>query len=227
MTRIKDSVCRVQIGARFGRWEAIGKPFSVGHKSWMAVCRCQCGTVKPVACNSLASGNSGGCHKCHAKKHKTKYGEHVKGQKPCRLYNIWAGMKQRCTNQNHPAWKDYGGRGIVVCAEWLDSYPAFKAWAVANGYGDDKQIDRYPDNDSGYRPDNCRWVPCKTNQRNRRSNVIIKAFGESKCLAEWIEDERCVVKQATLLNRLTSGWVPEDAITKPCRPHKAYHQRVS
>ena len=36
------------------------------------------------------------------------------------VYSIWCGMKQRCLNQNHTGYKDYGGRGIKICEEWLD-----------------------------------------------------------------------------------------------------------
>lgn len=35
-----------------------------------------------------------------------------------RMYRSWADMKSRCNNSNHPAYKNYGGRGITVCEEW-------------------------------------------------------------------------------------------------------------
>ncbi|MFD3944920.1 hypothetical protein [Streptomyces sp. NPDC058579] len=42
----------------------------------------------------------------------------------------------------------------------------------------------------------------------------ISAFGESKPLASWAEDPRCVVNREALRTRLALGWLPEDAITR-------------
>jgi len=55
----------------------------------------------------------------------------------------------------------------------------------------------------------------------QRSNAPqIEAFGESKCLIEWREDERCVVSKKLLFHRIRTGWNPEEAITKPARAIK-------
>lgn len=36
-----------------------------------------------------------------------------------RLWEIYHGMKKRCLNKNDARYKDYGGRGIEICHEWL------------------------------------------------------------------------------------------------------------
>jgi hypothetical protein len=41
------------------------------------------------------------------------------------LYRVWSAMKQRCANRKNAAWKNYGGRGITVCARWRTSFEAF------------------------------------------------------------------------------------------------------
>ena len=216
MVRIKQSACGVQIGARYGKWEVLGQPFSIGRKRWMAVVKCECGLIKPVDCVSLAWGESTACRRCGMLGKNTTHGD-ASPAKRHRLHQIWGGMIQRCTNPKHPAWKDYGGRGITVCEKWLHSYEAFRDWANSNGYADDKQLDRHPDNNSGYSPSNCRWVSCQTNQRNRRDNLMIEAFGESKCLAEWLSDHRCKVSGGALRWRIARGWEPVRAITTPSR----------
>lgn len=212
MVRIRESVYGVQIDAEFGKWTVIGKPFSTGSKKWMAVVMCKCGNTKPVDCSSLASGGTLGCKSCHISHIKTRHNDCYS-----RLYRVWANMKARCMNPKADAYKDYGGRGISICPEWLGNYQAFQEWALANGYADDKQIDRYPNNDGNYEPTNCRFVLCVENQRNRRSNRTFKAFGETKCIAEWAQDARCVVKYQLLLYRVSHGWSTERALTEPSR----------
>lgn len=84
-----------------------------------------------------------------------------------RLAAIYQGMKQRCYNTNRPNYKYYGGRGIVICDEWLSSSQAFFDWAMANGYQENLTIDRI-NNDGNYEPQNCRWVSAKEQATNKR-----------------------------------------------------------
>lgn len=121
--------------------------------------------------------------------------------KHSRLTAIHSGMKHRCYNPKCREYKHYGGRGITVCAEWLDSerinvawhenptrgFYAFKQWALANGYRDDLSLDRI-DNNKGYSPDNCRWATTKTQNNNRRNNLLIAYKGITKTLSVWCSD---------------------------------------
>lgn len=84
------------------------------------------------------------------------------------LYVRYNNMIQRCTNPNRPRYKDYGGRGITVCDEWVDSYSAYEAYMMAlPGFDLELQIDRI-DNDGNYEPGNVRWVTRKVNMNNRK-----------------------------------------------------------
>src|SRR3989304_7987456 len=87
-----------------------------------------------------------------------------------KLYFCWNGMKQRILNPKVHNYKDYGGRGITICDEWLEFIP-FRDWALANGYQEDLQIDRI-NNNGNYSPENCRWIPQKENCRSRRGQKI-------------------------------------------------------
>lgn len=141
-----------------------------------------------------------------------KHGEFTK-KKCSKLYHVWSGMIQRCTNPNHPSYHKYGPRGITVCALWAHNYRTFRDWALSHGYQEGLQIDRI-DNDAGYCPENCHWVLPVQNANNTRQNVHITAFGETKTLSEWTRDPRCTTKYNALAWRIRQGWSGEAALTR-------------
>ncbi len=83
------------------------------------------------------------------------------------LRHVRRGMIDRCSKPNCRAYKWYGARGIKVCEKWVNSFEAFRDWAISHGYCAGLEIDRI-DNDGNYEPDNCRWVTHKENMQNRR-----------------------------------------------------------
>lgn len=74
-------------------------------------------------------------------------------------------MRQRCNRPNHPAYKNYGGRGISVCPEW-SSFQTFLE-DVGERPGPEFSLDRI-DNDGDYEPGNVRWATRSTQALNRR-----------------------------------------------------------
>lgn len=138
--------------------------------------------------------------------------------KGTRLYSIWKAMKVRCYNQNFRAYKRYGGRGITVCDEWLHDFPAFREWALQNGYRDDLTIDRI-DNNKGYSPENCRWASYKTQANNTRRNIVVTIDGEEATIAEFCEKRG--ISPFLIYDRITRlGWTPERAFNEPPRKNK-------
>lgn len=116
-------------------------------------------------------------------KHGLCYGENGK---KTRLYNIWVRMKQRCHDINASDFSRYGGRGISVCKEWVNSYVLFYEWSLANGYDDTLTIER-EDVNGNYEPGNCSWIPMRDQARNKRNNHFITRNGVTKTLTEWAE----------------------------------------
>ncbi len=93
------------------------------------------------------------------------------GQTKTRLYNIWSLIKQRCSNLKASGFKNYGGRGIIICPEWANDYITFRDWAINNGYQEGLQINRI-NNDGNYEPSNCNFKTLKENIRHRRNQKI-------------------------------------------------------
>lgn len=141
-----------------------------------------------------------------------------------RLYSIYHGIKKRCYSKSEPRYKDYGGRGIAMCEEWLENFDNFVDWALLNGYEDELTIDRV-DNDGNYGPENCRWVTKKVQNRNKRTNVLITYNGQTKCLRDWC-DELNLPYDATH-NRITKGWPVDKAFTEPLFDHETAINRIA
>ena len=121
-------------------------------------------------------------------------------------------MKARCVDSNSHKYHAYGGRGITICEEWLNSFEAFYDWAMANGYRDDLSIDRI-DNDGNYCPENCRWATPKEQANNTRTNRLLEHNGEKRTVSEWA-DITGIAKKA-IYRRLGRGWSVEKALTTP------------
>lgn len=88
-------------------------------------------------------------------------------------YKAWDAMKQRCFNQKCKAYKNYGGRGISVCDNWL----AFDNFIADMGYKPSPKhsLDRI-DNHKGYEPENCKWATRHEQNSNRRNNIVINGI---------------------------------------------------
>ena len=125
-----------------------------------------------------------------------------------RVYGIWEHVIQRCENPNDTNYKNYGGRGIRVCADWHDSR-RFISWALANGYNDSLSIDRI-NVDGDYCPENCRWADLYTQRNNTTRNHKISVFGEELTLRQTAD--KYGVNYDTLKTRIRRGLAPERAV---------------
>ena len=110
------------------------------------------------------------------------------GLKSNRFYNTWNHMVGRCNNPKNSSYKNYGGRGITVCEEWLDVVN-FVAWAEKTHPNiEGLSLDRI-DNDKGYSPENCTWSDKTTqavNRRMRRTNTSgFVGVGFNKSKGKW------------------------------------------
>lgn len=211
-------------GDKYGHLTLTGKAYrkimDSGSNQLYVECICVCGKIWFTQFRGVKNGSENRSCGCKvgdvARKTHTKNGTALYGNKHP-LYNVYYAMKARCYNDKDAGYPNYGGRGVVICNEWLTDFMIFFNWANSQGWRKGLSIDRI-DVNGNYEPINCRLVDMKVQSRNKRNNVNITAFGETKCAWDWSLDPRCVVKFPALVNRVKKfGWEPEYAITAPKR----------
>jgi len=150
-------------GQRFGKLTVVKYEYSNGVVTYWR-CRCDCGT-EIVKSKRNIRDNKHGCFRCYIKDKQKN--DHCKSKNK-RLYGIWVDMRHRCRNPNYKQFKNYGGKGVMVCEEW-DSFEVFWNWALKSGYADNLTIDRI-DSNGNYCPENCRWLTKSENSKNSTAN---------------------------------------------------------
>lgn len=195
---------------KFGRLTVHSRKWCEEKKRHLWYCQCECGNFTYVPTSDLLSGKTKSCG-CF-RKEVTSAKRKTHGMSNSRLYGIWNAIKARCTRKTNVQYKDYGGRGITICDEWLNSFEAFCEWSMANGYSDDLTIDRI-DVNSNYCPENCRWATEKEQSNNKRNNHLLTYNGKTQTLQQWSNEVG--IPEDTLLYRIQSGWALEYALTLP------------
>ena len=143
----------------------------------------------------------------------TEKQRHILQQKLC-------DMKRRCYNPEEKFYKDYGGRGIKVCDEWMDKkegHSNFQKWAVENGWEEGRSIDRI-DVNGNYEPNNCRWATPEEQANNRRNNNYVTINGVTKTTSEWAR--QIGISQNAFTGRINSGWTGEELLKPKFKPLK-------
>lgn len=164
-------------GKRFNHLTVIGKSHKDKWGKTFWKCICDCGNECVVHGSQLRNRNqkSCGCNLCRPDIEKVDE----------RIIRIWAGMYTRCYNKNVDYYKNYGGRGIKICDEWIGKGGCrhFYEWAMKSGYREDLTLDRI-DVNGNYEPSNCRWIPMAEQMSNMRKSIRVLYNGEKVSPAE-------------------------------------------
>lgn len=188
-------------------------------------CRCDCGKLRMYRVKELVHGHVKSCG-CLQRETASTLGKARRRLSDERriLRRTWKAMIARCRDPKNEAFDRYGARGITVSEPWRSSVEAFESWAMKNGFRPGLTLDRV-DNDGPYSPRNCRWVSRLVQGRNRRNNIMIEAFGETKCLSEWLDDPRCRASRKALRYRIARGADPTIALLTPPDEVKSQNAR--
>lgn len=169
------------VGQRFERIQVVERFSNVYDRhgvEWM--CACDCGNKVIAYGHHLRQGKikSCGCLKSETSSRSiaelnTKHGMYGSPE-----YMSWVAMKTRCSNPNHRHHDRYGGRGIKICDRWQNSFQNFLE-DMGPRPSKHHTLDRWPDKDGDYKPDNCRWATWEEQASNRNGNVLF-IYGTKK-----------------------------------------------
>lgn len=200
-------------GQKFGRLTVIREISKEkrSRRKWLCKCDCKNNNEVIVRGDSLRGGSTRSCGCLQpeiASAINTKH-SHASNGKRTKTHNSWHMMIQRCTNPNYNRYKDYGGRGIAICEEWLEFSNFLKDMGKRPpGYTLERR-----GNERGYCPENCYWATRKQQQRNTRRNHLIIHERKTQCVSAWAEETG--ISKNTILWRLNHGWSTERALTTP------------
>jgi hypothetical protein len=197
-------------GSLFGQLTAKTRVSPVGSHDAQWLCACTCGATKIVSASNLLNGRTRSCGCMKQALMRAKLSTH--GGRYTSEYNCWCSMKSRCLNTRNRSYPRYGGRGIVVCARWRDSFAAFL-----------EDMGRRPphhtlerrNNDGPYAPENVYWATARAQNNNTRRNLRLAFRGITHTAAEWTRIFG--LPEYTVKNRLRRGWSVERALLTPVR----------
>lgn len=194
-------------GMKFSKWLVLKWHSRSKARQSLWLCRCECGTEKPVAGQTLVNGTSRSCLTCSLTTH---------GMSDTPEFRIWKHVIARCCNPNDAAYEDYGERGISVSDEWRSSFEAFFA-DMGTRPSSAHSIERR-NNNGNYEKSNCYWATRSEQQRNKRNNRMLEFDGKIMCVTEW--SEMTGIPSTILFGRLKLGWSVEKTLTTPVQIHK-------
>lgn len=198
----------------FGRLTALYPSKLPGKKKWL--CQCECGgfirvpTAALISARTKGTGTkSCGCLKSiiPAERNRTH------GMSKSLTHVSWCAMKTRCYNPRIAGYKDYGGRGIIVCERWKYSFENFLA-DMGERTSKELSIERI-NNDGNYEPGNCRWATRLHQNRNSRNCHYVNTPLGKLTLTQVVETYG--VKLCTLKRRVRRGFSDTDLIKKSLR----------
>lgn len=124
-------------------------------------------------------------------------------------------MKRRCLNKNDRRYSDYGGRGILVCEQWVHSFENFLD-DMGRCPSPKHSLGRI-DNNGNYEPSNCRWETIKQQANNKRTSRFVEFEGRKQTVQQW--GEELGIRPGIIWRRLNRGWTVKQALISPLGTH--------
>lgn len=192
--------------------------------------KCDCGVIKSQEIQNVKTGGTKSCGCLRSKPRGKRDNSYLitHGLSRTRFYNIWKGIKQRCSDKNSTSYSHYGGRGILnfwpkVSMFKRDMYDSYLKHVEE--YGEkDTTIDRI-DSDGHYCKENCRWLTRKENSINRKNIFIVETKGKCLTLNEF--SKQAGISPSTIKSRIKTGMTVEQAVGYRRSYNNAFGSKVS
>ncbi|NOR27628.1 MAG: hypothetical protein GQ540_03755 [Lutibacter sp.] len=114
-------------------------------------------------------------------------------------------MKQRCLNENSSDYKDYGGRGISICSEWMD----IEKFIIDMGIPQKGDTIERLNSNGNYCLKNCIWASRKEQSNNRRTTIKLDGIPMAKWCSVYNLSYNLVYK------RYRKGMSPKQILKTP------------
>lgn len=157
------------------------------------ICKCLCGTIGEYFISPIVRGKviSCGCYNSERTAARNRANRKYETPPPPKkndLYTVYKNMMYRCYKPYLKAYKNYGAKGVVVCDEWRGNWPAFREWALANGYKKGLELDKdIKGTGYLYSPEMCCFVTRKENLGRKRSSKRYAYDGEELTIPQIAE----------------------------------------
>ena len=162
-------------GHKFGRLLTLRRGSNTNNRLPQWVCLCDCGIERTIAGCDLRSGHTKSCGCLQRERARDTIeanrgtGRLSHGMTESPEYNSWCAMKKRCLNPKTTRYERWGGRGIKICPQWVNSFETFLA-DMGKRPSLGHSLDRI-NNDGDYEPDNVRWATSVEQANNRREST--------------------------------------------------------
>lgn len=156
-----------------------------GERKWDCICiRCNSGEVTTKFENTLRNGTTISCG-CYGKEVCSKSSV-THGKSYEKIYRRYIELKSKCYNEKDSNYNYFGGKGISICNEWLNSFNLFYEWSMDNNYKHGFVL-CLKKNEIEYSQSTCYWGTIKDYYKNCRNTTckMVEYNGESHSVAEW------------------------------------------
>ena len=167
-------------GRTFGRLTVLSFRSTNHNRKPLWLCRCECGKEVVVLGPALKTGHTFSCGCFRRESTAAMATTHGQSDSPESI--AWMHIKGRCHNKKNRAYPEYGGRGIVVCERWRNSFESFLADMGKKPTA--KHTIERKNNDGNYEPSNCVWATRIEQMRNTRRTHRLIVDGKTMCAVD-------------------------------------------
>lgn len=211
-------------GQIFSRLKVISYQGKDKHSHNLWLCVCECGNQGTYTTSVLTTENTMSCG-CFRKETCAAIGKtnQTHGLTNAPGYKSWSHIVDRCTDPKHEHYHNYGGRGIKLHDEWLESPEKFLTH-IGPRPSAEHTVDRI-ENEGHYEPGNVRWATPAEQSRNTRRNIHVEYLGETYILKDLAN--AVGVSFHALKKRLDGGKLSvEDAVYETEKAKQHYDEAV-